>query len=230
MSTEGYKPFATGEILTAADVTNLLMKQSVIIVDDATDRDNQLDGSPVAQRDGMISYNKENSNVSYYDDEGRWNALSPTGSVVAFAGATAPEGWLLCNGAAYNQTDYSRLYGVILLTYGQGAAGTFRVPNLQTRVPLGAGTGFSRGSTGGNASTTLTTANLPSHTHGFNRTLYGPNTDGVPRPNLRRLAVGQTEANLISVQSYTGRTTGTGSGTAFSNRQPYLALNFIIKT
>lgn len=71
--------------------------------------------------------------------------LTPTGSITAYAGSSAsvPSGWLLCDGTAVSQTTYAALYAVIGSAYntsgGQVApsAGTFRVPLLTGRVPVG---------------------------------------------------------------------------------------------
>jgi len=71
--------------------------------------------------------------------------LTPTGTIVSYAGSSAsvPTGWLLCDGTAVSQTTYAALYAVVGSTYntsgGQAApsAGTFRVPLLTGRVPVG---------------------------------------------------------------------------------------------
>jgi len=90
----------------------------------------------------------------------------PPGAICAFGGSTAPTGWLLCDGQAYLQSTYPDLYGAILLTYGAGGAGTFRVPDLRQRFPLGksatGGTGNALGETGGLINHVHTG---PSHTH-----------------------------------------------------------------
>jgi microcystin-dependent protein len=76
-------------------------------------------------------------------DVNQGGSLVPTGTVFAFAGATAPAGWLLCDGTAYNQADYASLFSVIGSLYNTQtnpttnaawatpSAGQFRVPDYR---------------------------------------------------------------------------------------------------
>jgi microcystin-dependent protein len=65
----------------------------------------------------------------------------PTGALTAFAGASAPTGWLLCEGQAVSRTTYSALFGVLSITYGTGdGSTTFNLPDLRSRFPVGKGT------------------------------------------------------------------------------------------
>ena len=57
------------------------------------------------------------------------------GMVIDYAGASAPTGYLLCDGSTYNASSYPNLYAIIGTTYGTGGAGTFNVPDCR-----GAGT------------------------------------------------------------------------------------------
>ena len=64
----------------------------------------------------------------------------PAGIVLPYAGSTAPDGWLLCDGAAINRTTYARLFAAISTTYGIGdGASTFNLPNTQGVFLRGAG-------------------------------------------------------------------------------------------
>lgn len=93
------------------------------------------------------------------------DGFTPVGSVLPYAGASAPTGWLICNGQAVSRSVYSDLYAVCGTTYGVGnGTTTFNVPDLRDRLPMGAGTSYPRGDTD-TGQTTLTTSHLPGHTH-----------------------------------------------------------------
>ena len=67
--------------------------------------------------------------------------LVPTGTVSAFAGSSAPTGYLLCDGVAtHSTTTYAALFAVVGYTYG-GSGGVFGVPNLKGRTVIGVGVG-----------------------------------------------------------------------------------------
>jgi microcystin-dependent protein len=87
----------------------------------------------------------------------------PTGVIWAYAGSAAPTGWVLCDGAAINRGGVNAdLFALLGTTYGPGDnATTFNVPNLNNRFIRGG----TPGTTGGADSVTLTTAQLPSHSH-----------------------------------------------------------------
>jgi microcystin-dependent protein len=88
-----------------------------------------------------------------------------------YGGATAPSGWLLCNGDAVSRTTYADLFAVLGTTFGVGnGSTTFNVPDMRSRMPIGvgAGTGLSArtlAQTGGVETQTISSANLPTHQH-----------------------------------------------------------------
>lgn len=84
--------------------------------------------------------------------------LVPVGTINAYAGTTAPTGWLLCNGTAFSSATYPSLYTIL-----NNVATT---PDMRGLFPIGK-TASSTGSTllGTGGSTTITSSNMPSHTH-----------------------------------------------------------------
>ena len=63
----------------------------------------------------------------------------PSGTMIAFAGKSVPDGWLLCNGALVSRTTYARLFAVIGTAWGAGdGRTTFKLPDADGRVMQGA--------------------------------------------------------------------------------------------
>ena len=89
----------------------------------------------------------------------------PIGVITMFGGATAPAGWLLCQGQSLDTTAYAGLFAVFGYAHG-GSGPNFNLPNLQQRFPIGAGPN-PLGQLGGSFSVTIALGNLPSHNHGI---------------------------------------------------------------
>lgn len=92
----------------------------------------------------------------------------PTGQGSLFFGTDAPDGWLLCDGAAVSRSVYSNLFGRIGTTWGDGDGfSTFNLPDLRQRFLLGGvSTGPDTvGAYGGSNEIALTTNQLPIHSH-----------------------------------------------------------------
>lgn len=97
-------------------------------------------------------------------------AITPTGSVLAFAGSTSPTGWLLCDGSAVSRTDYAALFAVIGTTYGAGnGSTTFNLPNLINKFVEGSAT-----------SGTIKSAGLPNITGSIQTRTLNDSTTIVP--------------------------------------------------
>src|SRR5258708_4474656 len=87
------------------------------------------------------------------------------GEIRMFAGNFAPVGWAFCNGAIMPIDQNDALFNLIGTTYGGDGQTTFALPNLQSRVPVHVGPGFALGQSGGTESVTLTTSQIPAHSH-----------------------------------------------------------------
>lgn len=172
------------------------------------------------------------------------SVIVPAGSVTMFAGATAPTGYLLCDGTAVSRTLYADLFTAIGTTYGVGdGSTTFNLPDLRGRSPLAAGAGAgltprALAATGGAETVTLDATMMPSHTHTHNAnggtgSLADPAT-GLAYSNSQNTAgagldVTNGEPNLYTTPIAL-TINSTGGGQPHANMQPFLALNFIIKT
>jgi microcystin-dependent protein len=94
----------------------------------------------------------------------RPDKMTPTGSILIFAGSVPPTNWLFCDGSSKSSITYPELYAVLGTTYG-GADGNFNLPNLVERFVKGATT-LTLATTGG-GTITVGADNLPSHSHGL---------------------------------------------------------------
>lgn len=144
-------------------------------------------------------------------------AGNPPGAILQYSGSSAPTGYLLCDGSAVSRTTYADLYSVIGTVYGSGdGSATFNLPSLVDKFVLGKGSTYSTlAATGGETTHTLTTSEMPAHTHTVTK---GTTT----------LAAG---AMALSATSSAGTVTSasTGGGGAHNNMPPYIVLNYIIK-
>jgi len=154
--------------------------------------------------------------------------VAPVGSVQAFAGATAPTGWLLCDGTEYNQSAYTALFAVIGQTYG-GAAGKFRVPDMGGRVIVGKNGTYALNASGGATTHTLSASEIPAHSHPINY-IYSTIAGSHLHDNTGHMAPGQTNYQAGAGTSTTAVLNNTGGDGSHNNMQPYRALNYIIKT
>src|SRR5438309_3717841 len=94
---------------------------------------------------------------------------SYVGEIRMFAGNFAPNGWMLCQGQLLPISENETLFNLIGTTYGGDGQSTFALPNLSSGVPvhMGAlsGTTYALGESGGLETVTLTTNQIPAHSH-----------------------------------------------------------------
>ena len=146
---------------------------------------------------GLLVYQTDAAAGFYYYTGSTWlqvsnteNRTTPAGTIVAFAGTTAPAGWALCYGQAIDRSSNADLFGSIGTTYGAGnGSTTFNLPDLRGRSIFGldnmGGTAAGRlgssllnlGAGAGSDSATLAVENLAAHTHTFTGTLISTTTN-----------------------------------------------------
>ncbi len=155
-----------------------------------------------------------------------------TGIISAYGAATPPLGWLLCDGSAVDRTVYAALFSVIGTTWGIGdGTTTFNIPNLVDRFPLGAGSA-ALGTYGGASSVTLTTTELPAHSHTITDPGHAHTTLAAASTSTAGTDPGDVTTGGMTGSASTGitGTNSAGSGGAFSILPPYAAVIWMIKT
>ncbi|WPB81310.1 tail fiber protein [Archangium violaceum] len=170
--------------------------------------------------------------------------LVPVGTIVAYAGANIPEGWLRCDGSTKSQSTYKDLFDAIGHTYKGSStppSGQFYIPSLLARVPMGAHVmsphNYPLGTQGGEFTHTLTIPEMPVHDHFVNDPGHSHVMDGIDSPSgTTNLVIDTCYRGSRSPQTLNTRTATTGvtlrtngGGQPHNNLQPYTTVNFIIK-
>lgn len=156
--------------------------------------------------------------------------LAPTGCVMAFAGSTTPDGWLLCDGSDVSRTTYANLFAVIGTTYGAGdGSTTFGLPTLTNKFIMGSST-----------SGTVKSAGLPNITGGTNYSICVVKADKTEGATTSG-ALGVTASYQSTVAADTSSTRGwqalnfdaSRSSSIYGNsttvQPPALTMRYIIK-
>lgn len=157
------------------------------------------------------------------------------GEIKMFGGNFAPRGWALCDGQLLSIASNSALFSILGTIYGGDGVSTFGLPDMRGRVSVHAGNGpglspRSLGEKGGQETVTLTTQQVPSHTHTAiasgggahsaspEGSLAADSGEGVP-------AYG-TDDPKVNMDS--GAIGNTGGGQPHPNLQPFVTVNFIV--
>jgi microcystin-dependent protein len=139
----------------------------------------------------------------------------------------APKGWAMCNGQLLPINQNQALFSLLGTTYGGDGRVNFALPNLQGRVPLHMGNGYTEGQSAGEQAHVLTIGEDPVHTH----TAYGTPTDAdIPTATGNYLgAQAGTYGPPTSPTTLVSSTVGNAGGSQpHDNMQPYLTLTFCI--
>jgi microcystin-dependent protein len=159
------------------------------------------------------------------------------GEIRMFGGNFAPDGWAFCDGATLQIAQYDVLYTLIGTTYGGNGIDNFKLPDLRARVPVHQGTRqgttYGVGQPGGTETVSLTSGQMPAHSH----TLVATTAPGTTAPTGALFAAtsssqpgtsvygtGSASLTTLSPQSIQS----SGNGVPHSNIQPYLCITFII--
>jgi len=158
---------------------------------------------------------------------------SYVGEIRLFAGNFAPEGWMLCEGQLLPISENETLFTLLGTSYGGDGVTTFGLPDLRGRVPVHMGGSYTLAQSGGVEQVTLTTQQIPAHTHGVPATgQRGDPASGVSGSG----ALANTGGTAVYTLSGGGTVDMASEAIAYSNGQnqvhnnmaPFLCVNFII--
>lgn len=148
----------------------------------------------------------------------------PVATVLPFAGAVAPDGFLICDGSELLASEFENLFSAIGITYGTGQeAGSFKLPDLRGRVPVGAGQGDGLterviGAIDGAEAHQLSVDEMPNHTHQYG----APHLQTYGMGSFAERGVNPTSQEWYSVSD-------AGGDQPHNNMQPFVVINYIIK-
>ena len=157
------------------------------------------------------------------------------GEIIMFGGNFAPRGWALCDGQLLPISQNTALFSILGTTYGGDGRTTFALPDLRGRVAIHEGNGpglsdYRLGQKGGTEHVTLTTAQIPSHSHNLGAD-SAAGTSNVPTNNILANTGGfdnEYSTNNPNTNLKSSAISNTGGGQSHTNIQPYLAVNYII--
>jgi len=154
------------------------------------------------------------------------------GEIRMFGFNFAPNGWAMCNGQLLAISQNTALFSLLGTYYGGNGTSNFALPDFRGRVPLhqGQGSGLSSyviGEVAGTETVTLSTAQLPSHTHGVQAGTDATTKD--PTGSFPGFASGGAAYTGTGGAAMAPAMVGsTGSGQPVPNIQPLLVVTFCI--
>jgi microcystin-dependent protein len=153
------------------------------------------------------------------------------GEIRMFAGNFAPAGWMFCEGQLLEISENETLFQLIGTTYGGDGQSTFALPDLRGRIPLHQGNNFTLAEAGGAEEITLTTQQIPAHSHALLASVAQATTNS-PTNNTFAQSGGSTVFAFGTDQPPTTLHPSTipsvGGSQPHTNLQPYLCVDFII--
>src|SRR5712691_11135310 len=149
------------------------------------------------------------------------------GEIRMFAGNFAPAGWMFCQGQLLPISENETLFNLIGTTYGGDGQTTFALPNLQSRVPVHVGPGFDLAQTGGAETVTLTTSQIPAHSH-VPQCNSNAGSQASPQSGLWAASASNLYSDVAPGAAMASAAAGVDGGSQpHDNMVPFLVVNFI---
>lgn len=164
-------------------------------------------------------------------------------AIVMFGGNFAPRGWAFCDGQLLPISQNTALFSILGTTFGGDGRTTFALPDLRGRAPLHPGTGpgltpRNLGQRSGSETNTLTSSNLPPHTHAATGTTMAyqgdadsadPQGNNFGEPDTNKfIYTDQADNVLMRANNVQVTISNAGASIPVNNMQPWLGINYII--
>ena len=169
------------------------------------------------------------------------------GEIMLTSISFTPAGWERCDGQILAIQEYDDLFSVLGNKFGGDGETTFALPNLNGRIPICAGPGYTLGATGGVESVTLSEQQIPAHIHRISGTLAGTSTAATKitaagnsigqifglTPSGREMstqAFNETPSQdvFMAANSLSLQLEPVGGNHPHNNMQPYIVLSYMI--
>lgn len=161
--------------------------------------------------------------------------MATVGAIIPYAGGILPTGWIPCDGRSLVRVDYTALFAAIGTVWGAADSTHFNVPDLRGKTLVGQGTNpdtgttFNLGDSAGEETHTLTTSEIPAHTHTDTGHTH---VEGNAIPAVSAAIVGVPIPSAIPSVGVTGSgsaiLSNTGGGGSHNNMQVYGVVNYAI--
>lgn len=138
-----------------------------------------------------------------------------------------PKGWAFCNGQLLPINQNQALFALMGTTYGGDGRVTFALPNLQGRIPVHVGNGFTLGEMAGEEQHTLTMSEMPAHTHVVSASAT-PATLTTGSNACMAATSSNPYAPAANATMSPAAIAPSGQSQAHANLPPYLTLSFIV--
>jgi len=138
-----------------------------------------------------------------------------------------PKGWAFCNGQLLPINQNQALFSLLGTMYGGDGRVNFALPNLQARIPLHNGSGYTQGQIGGEAAHTLNQNEMPLHTHLVSAS-GNPGDQGAPNQHVPAAAGVASFGTANDVAMAANAVSTVGGSQPHDNQSPYLVVNFVI--
>jgi len=150
------------------------------------------------------------------------------GEIRVFSFNFAPRGWAMCRGQLLPISQNQALFALLGTQFGGNGQVNFALPNMRSRVSVGSGQQAFVGQQLGSPTHTLTTSEMPAHTHaliGTSARVAATSPVGNVFAANPALASQGTYGNVADAQAHPEMIASAGGSQPHENRQPYLAMN-----